>query len=302
MKSKIVTRLMGGLGNQMFQYAFGRSLSENNKMELKLDTVSGFKDDYYGRKYVLNKFNIVENIAEAKDIPYLFFSHTEAATLLGKFKRTANFLVENINSAIIREKDFEKDGGLSYQANKYYFIGFWQKEDYFKLIRTSLLKEFTLKYPFNDMSKLLADQIVKTNSVAVHFRNYGYHNNKYLFQRPDIHGVLSEVYYHNALKTILQRVEDPHLFIFSDTAGVLLKNFQFTIPYTPVTHNIHSSHEDLLLMSICKHQIIANSSFSWWAAWLNQNPAKTIIAPKIWFLDKYRNENNDIIPENWIKM
>ena len=193
--------------------------------------------------YCLNHFHVIEKFATHKDLPKYRFPHTEALTINGKIIRKLNSIIPFGKNYEVVEKSFEFDPDILNISNSSYLIGYWQNEKYFEPIQKYLLKEFTLKYPLNDMSEILAEQIVKTNSIAVHFRNYGNTTNKYLFQRPDIHGVLPETYYHKALKIILQRVENPHLFLFSDTAKVLFKNLIPKIPYTAVTQNINSSHE-----------------------------------------------------------
>ena len=298
----IVVRLMGGLGNQMFQYAFGRSVSENNQTELKLDILSGFKEDYYGRTYSLGHFNIIEQFAEIKELPKLRFSHTESVSFKGKIIRGINSRIPFDRKYEIHENALTFDPTLFKANRNFYYVGYWQNEKYFKQIRKELLKEFTLKLPFTEMSQRVAENIVKTNSVAVHFRNYETKSSNSYFQQPDIHGVLGESYYNEGLNIILQRVENPHLFLFSEGATPVLEKLKHKYASTVITHNSESSHEDLMLMSMCRHQIIANSSFSWWAAWLNQNASKIIIAPKIWFLDRFKNEHTDIVPDNWIRI
>lgn len=298
----VIVRLSGGLGNQLFQYACGKKISVDNNLELRLDVETGFRKDYYEREYVLNKFNIIENLVSKNDLPFLFFDHSEAPTIFGKAKRIVNAIIEKINPNIITENKYDKNIAFSNISTNYYIIGSWQNEKYFKSIRSCLLNEFTLKSGLNGISETISEKINKHNSIAVHYRKYGGKNNKYYFQRPDIHGVLSESYYRDAIKSMLQRVEDPHFFIFSDDPKWVNNIFSFNIPHTIVYHNNEkTNYEDLWLMSLCKHNIIANSTFSWWGAWLNNNDKKIIIAPKKWFNSSYQVKN-DIIPDSWIQI
>ena len=296
----IIIRLSGGLGNQLFQYAIGRRMAIDRNVTLKLDVVSGFRGDFFKRKYELYNFNIVEHLATDDEIPKSIFTHTEAPTIIGKMTRSINNLIVSINHDIISEKTLNYDERvLNNDRDNCYLVGFWQSEKYFNPIRGILLKEITVRRELNETSKEYLEDINKKNSISVHFRNYALKNNdNYYFQRPDIHGVLNSVYYDSAVDYIIQRVENPHLFLFSDDAEMLLRKIKHNIPYTIIAHNKSSNYEDLVLMLMCKHQIIANSSFSWWAAWINQNKNKIVIAPKQWS-KREKDSSVDIVPEEW---
>ena len=297
----VIMRLFGGLGNQLFQYAYGRQLALNKNVMLKLDITSGFRGDYYERKYSLDYFNIVENIADKKDLPHLLFAHTESPTIMGKLSRMINSFVLKSNPVIILEANTSKDKIIDSQYDDLYLVGYWQDEKYFHSIRKILMNEMSLKVKLNNTSEIIAENIKRSNSVAIHYRNYTKKNRHYIFQRPDRHGILEEAYYTRAVNYICSHIENPYFYVFSDDEEMALEKFNYEVPHTVVTHNKNSFYEDLILMSMCRHQIIANSSFSWWSAWLNKNENKIVIAPLQWFSNS-RYSSKDIILPSWIKL
>jgi hypothetical protein len=143
------------------------------------------------------------------------------------------------------------------------------------------------------------DNIKKVNSVSIHIRRGDYVTNK---RHSKVFSPCSHDYYSRAAKLIADQQPNPHYFVFSDDIGWAKANLEFEYPTTFVDVNDEAhSHEDMRLMSLCNHNIIANSSFSWWGAWLNVNPEKVVIAPQKWFSD-YKCNTQDMIPENWIKI
>jgi hypothetical protein len=249
----ITIKLKGGLGNQMFQYAFGRNLSYQQKIALRLDKsflnrpiwqkIIGITP----RKYELNEFNIKAKLTETK--------------------------------------------------SKNYLEDYWQNEKYFKNIRNILLKDFTLKKESSDFKKL-AKNIFQTNSVSIHIRRGDYAKS---WKTKKYHGLISLNYYQKAYKIIIKKVDNPAFFVFSDDTNWVKKNLKINHPIIYVScFNKLTNAEELILMSICKHNIIANSSFSWWGAWLNKNSSKIVIAPKRWFAEK--NDYEDIVPQDWIRV
>jgi len=274
----IIIQLKGGLGNQMFQYAMGRRVAHANNTDLKLD-ISWFNNigvNYTPRKYSLQPFNIIENFASINEIKAL--------------KRGR---IHNLTKRILTKERF---------SNNVYLSGYWQNEKYFKDIEDIIRKEFTLKKPIRNK---YIDLINHTNSVSLHIRRGDYVIN------PEYRKTLGACplsYYHKAIRNILNFVTHPHFFIFSDDIKWAKNNLKFKHPVTFVSNkeqyllkNTNTDYEDLILMSKCKHNIIANSSFSWWGAWLNSNPDKIVIAPKKWFNDLSLT-NKDLIPELWMKI
>ena len=156
-----------------------------------------------------------------------------------------------------------------------------------------------LKVPLGSRNKELLSLIRTVNSVSLHIRRGDYVSN------PDTNsalGTCSLEYYRHCIEHIASNVENPHFFLFSDDINWVRDNLKIKYPTTVVDGNsADTNYADLHLMSNCKHNIIANSSFSWWGAWLNNNPDKIIIAPKIWFANSPLTPK-EIIPENWLKL
>ena len=203
------------------------------------------------------------------------------------------------NSNWIVEKQFHFDSETLEAKNNVLLDGYWQSEKYFVDIKEILRREFIVKYQQNSESQKFADFIRSTQSVSVHVRRTDYLENPLTNQ---IHGTCNQDYYDRAVSYISDRISNPHLFVFSDEPQWARDNLKYDFPTTIVDCNDASrNYEDLRLMSSCKHNIIANSSFSWWAGWLNLNPNKIVIAPQNWFNDTSRN-TKDIIPDQWIKL
>ena len=270
----IITKLIGGLGNQMFQYAAGRRAAYVNKTELKLDT-SWFKnpDGAIKRDYLLNVFNIEEVFATKEEINKFNVRNQGLLTLFYK-------KILKIN-------------------NNTYLEGYWQSEKYFKDIKDIIRKEFILKNKADVANQKMIRQIKNCDSVSIHIRRGDYvfdeKTNKY-------HGFCDLDYYLKAVVLIAKKVKNPQFFVFSDDPIWVKQNLHLKFPYLYVDHNTgKKDYEDMRLMSECKHNIIANSSFSWWGAWLNKNKDKIVIAPKKWFRESSIN-TKDLIPKSWIKI
>jgi len=179
-----------------------------------------------------------------------------------------------------------------------YFDGYWQSEKYFKDIEEIIKKEFTLKLPIRQEIKPVIDEINNCNSVSIHYRNLlGISLNG---EKNDVavklHGKMNENYYSEALRYIRDKEKDIKLFIFSDDHALNLNTISNDLQIKHIANT--KDYEDFYLMSLCKHNIIANSSFSWWAAWLNNYPHKNVVAPKQWFNDT-NIDASDLIPQTW---
>jgi hypothetical protein len=288
----ILVELIGGLGNQMFQYALGRSLSEKNKLPLKLD-ITGF-NTYTGitpRRYELSCFKIKEHIATENDIQsFRKYAKNKVLKLTQK-------MYPYYQRKVVVEKEYRFDPRILGISESVYLKGYWQSEKYFKNIRNILLNEFSLKNNLDSKTLDFANQIQKTESVSIHFRRGDYVNDPKVSQ---IHGVSPIDYYNKAIARLLSEVNNPVFFIFSDDINWVKENFKLDKTTYYVDFNSSgNAYLDLWLMSLCKHQIIANSSFSWWGAWLNQNADKVCIMPQKWFNDPTQSPK-DIRPEGWI--
>jgi hypothetical protein len=300
----IITRLKGGLGNQMFLYAIGRHLAIKNKTKLKLD-LTYLKLDKI-RKYELNNFNI-----NAKVIPMPFgsiiLSRITYKILRVLFKHLKK---ENLYP---KQKDYYFDESIL--KNKRFIIDdYWLGEGYFKDIGDIIRKEFTLKDKLNKENNLMLKKIINLNSICIHIRR----GDIAVYERGNEVGrLLGLNYYYNAIKLITKKTKKPHFFIFSDDLDWAKENLEIDLPTTYVGINgPEEGYKDLNLMKHCKHFITANSTFSWWAAWLSENKKKIIITPERWFdkIDEkdipkntkkkwpYIRDDGDIIPKSWIRV
>lgn len=283
----IITRIWGGLGNQMFEYAFGRNLATAKNTELKLDV------SYYAQKnkraYGLKYFNIREGIAAPEEIANL----QGGGRIIGLVERLKPYYKRRI----IKQKHLYFDSSIFRAGINAYLDGYWQSEKYFAGIADIIRREFVLKSEHvNSINKDILRRIENTNSVSLHVRRGDYLKLKNTFC------VCPMDYYRQAVEKISQVVNDPVFFVFSDDMAWAKENLKINFPVEYVSDNYDlEDYEELILMSRCKHNVIANSSFSWWGAWLNNNPDKIVIAPAKWYSsDKYRNPDN--IPGEWIKI
>jgi hypothetical protein len=288
----IIVCLKGGLGNQLFQYAAGRQLAYIHNTIVKLDTTAY----YYGgpRQFELSHFNIQENIAVTAEIEKL----TEARQ--NKLQKSFYSLLHShskLSPNHIRYNKTQYKADFSKLPDNIYLEGYWPSEKYFNDIKDIIRREFTFKEAPDETNQKLADQITAVNSVSLHIRRGDYTEDPKAAQS---HVLCSVQYYRDCIEYIIQKVNNPYFFIFSDQPDWSRNNLKLSHPAVYISHNTASKdYEDMRLMSLCKHNITANSTFSWWAAWLNSNPQKIVLAPQKWFADKKFNID-DIIPAGWI--
>jgi hypothetical protein len=299
----IVVKLFGGLGNQLFQYAFGKKLSLQTNQKLYLEIEAGFKNDPYQRNYNLSPFNVHENLLKNDPISMdMYHLSTDKKHGRGKIK---NYLLgfKRHNWQLITEKNLEYDLTIEAIKKHTYLEGFWQSENYFKDVREEILQDFQLKASLKNDNALISKKMSDVVSVSLHIRRM--HGVKLPGQQHHkIHGGLDLAYYQKAIDIIAAQHPNLELFVFSDDIEWAKENFKSRFPVEFMSQNDDAhNYLDLVLMSQCKHQIIANSTFSWWGAWLNQNPEKIVIAPKIWFVDQKMNvQTRDLIPSDWIRI
>ena len=293
----IIAFLVGGLGNQMFQYAAARRLAEKHSTSLRLD-ITGF-ETYKLQRYGLHCFHIWEYLASQTEIECcLGYARCKIAKLVRRLGARID-IKRYANSNLRREKSFRFDSAILDAPDNIYLDGYWQSERYFADIREILMREFTIKYPQDAKSREISQLIEATRSVSLHIRRGDYVENPITYQS---HGTCSLDYYQKCVDLFSQRVKNPHFFVFSDDPQWAKENLKTSFPLTIISHNLsYRNYEDLRLMSQCKHNIIANSSFSWWGAWLNPNPDKLVCAPKKWFNDQ-SIDVKDLLPHEWIKI
>jgi len=294
----ISIQLQGGLGNQMFQYACGRSIAFKLKTELFLDTtqLQNYITGYTSRSLELGIFNI----------KYFQASNRNTKIYKPLFYRIANVLAFKVGlrgiqtSKYFVEKGYNYNAAIDKVAKDCSLMGYWQSFRYFENIESLLREEFQFQRILDDDNQNRLNRINLENSISLHIRRSDYVNNK----SHDIHGTCSIEYYKKAVENIASKVSNPSFFIFSDDIEWAYTKLNFNYPCVFVAgNNGAKSYIDMQLMSHCKHNIIANSSFSWWGAWLNSNPNKIVIAPKQWFAEEKMNlQTNDLIPNVWIRL
>lgn len=283
----IIAALFGGLGNQMFQYANARALALRNKTSLRIDRQ--FFNENYQRKakstlrnYELSVFNLEETAVR----PMM----TNLITPFLSLKTKRGFDINIVfNPLFIYEKEQFKYQQLPHWKFLYLY-GYWQSWRYFQKYEDVIRKDFAFKNHLTGKNLDLLHKIKDTLSVSVHIRLGDY----------TTANVLQQVYYRNAIDIMKQKFPGATFFVFSDTPD-LAKTYFNNLNFVMVVGNTGTeSYIDMQLMSNCRHNIIANSSFSWWGAWLNTNPDKSVIAPSIWYNN--RTDSADVLLPAWLKI
>ena len=289
----VISELAGGLGNQMFQYAAGRALSARLNTTLLLD-ISGYAGYQLHNGFELNRiFNIDAKIVGDEDL----------SQVLGIYSRWRRFLKKPYLSLIrikqfICEPHFHYWSEVNHLSGNCYLAGYWQSEKYFLGAVDQIKKEFTFKEPLDCKNEEVATKISQENSISLHVRRGDYVSSSLNLS---IYESCSLDYYARSIDYIVKRVPTPTFYIFSDDTSWATENLKINFPHVYVDINRgKDSFKDMRLMSLCRHHIIANSSFSWWGAWLNSRVDKIVIAPKRWF--KSSLDTRDLLPENWIKL
>lgn len=293
----IYVNLKGGLGNQMFEYAFAYALAKKtgDDIRLSLKGISNLTHNVYS----LDKLNISYN-QTVKDVP---FSKTDVF-----FLKSINYILCRLNNQkrFKIEKNFQRcfnkkgfylcaDGFVdTYPSKKNlkYVDGYFQCYKYFNTYREEIKNEFRVKSnPLKRNIKYL-EMIDSTNSVCLHIRRGDY-------TKFSNHLVCTIDYYKQAVSTINRLVNKPEFFIFSDDIEWVKENIDFGVPVNYIEGN-NKNYEELRLMYSCKHFIISNSSFSYWAQYLSDNNEKVVVSPNKWFVDQ--TQQVDIFEPNWIKI
>jgi len=297
----ICMRLMSGLGNQMFQYALGRRLANEQGTDLILDAthyayVPKRAMHYVTRTYDLDVFNINARLLDPDRegwLPCYVDSYTHH--FKHAVKRAFN-LYKHIDGYQVVEGDnpFALDNKVFASGRNSYLIGYWQNEKYFKPIEAQIRNDFVFKNRFDMRIEDLAEEMAGTHSVCLNVRRGDFVTNQ-------LHGFAGVDYIYQALDRIHTAIELEKVYVFSDEIDWCRENLRFNVPHFFVGHDFagckFSSY--LHLMTKCRHFIIPNSTFGWWSAWLSKNPQKIVIAPKRW-LSVPNVDTSGIIPEGWI--
>jgi hypothetical protein len=290
----IISKLIGGLGNQMFQYAAGAALAQKKMCQFKID-ISAFENYSLHNGYELDIFNITGELASKTEVQSLTGAHSKIGMMVRRK------LQLNKKTHII-EKEFNYNKNFFDEKESAYLEGYWQSYRYPESCEKIIRNEFTFKSEPVGLNYDLAQNITNSNSVSVHIRRGDYITNPNF---NGVHGFIGLDYYLKALQQIEDIIELPKFFVFSDDIDWVKNNLKLSENACYVSHNKgNRSYEDMRLMSMCKHNIIANSTFSWWAAWLNSNPKKVVIAPANWFANtsvvpNYEKFLCSLFPTDW---
>lgn len=286
---KYIVKFNGGLGNQMFQWAFGYALEKESGVETLFDM--SFFEKKYARPYELNVFALKANLVE----DFWLKLKLKAMWKLRKQLKNRKFF----ELVFFSEPHFHYyKYAFQLRANTY-IEGFFQSEKYFKKYEEEIRSEFKFKTKPSKFNLYVMEQMSDSNSVSIHIRRGDYIQKK---RYQDKYAKCSMDYYKRGVEYIASKYPNPKLYVFSDDMQWVKAHWELPYETIFVNHNTgESSFEDMRLMSNCKHNIIANSSFSWWGAWLNSNPAKIVIAPKKWF-NNHKINQDDVIPEEWIRL
>lgn len=270
----------------MFQYALGKRLALDWQDELKVDLAwfNNIKSGDIPRELEIDSFNVVlSNATEA-----------EIAKSMPSFLAR---LVDRSRGRINRNHFYRFYATILKKKMNVYLDGYFQSYKYFETIRDVLLTEFTLKNGYHREVDGIKSEIEKADqSVAVHIRR-----GDFATIRKGYNGLCDLSYYQKALEIIKNKYPNVQLFIFSDDIEWAKTNLKLAGPMVFVSRPVLNPAEELWLMSLCKHQIIANSTFSWWAAWLNKNPQKIVVSPSRWLVAEDIKTDN-LLPPNWIKV
>lgn len=294
----VVVNILGGLGNQMFQYAFARSICKKFDTEIKFSTDMN-KLYYPNRKIdIIKAFNIDFNSATKNDLNILLGSFCALPTV----RRALN----GRSMSFIRPKSFVLEPSFAYCDDfpsningNAYLQGYWQSHKYFIQIEDEIRRAFKFSSELSPRDSQMARRILSSNSVSIHVRRGDYVTNK---KANHHHGLCSIDYYSAAIRHMLYMSECMEFFVFTDDENWVMNNIMDLHPNL----NLANSKDDITgvadmqLMSMCAHNIIANSTFSWWGAWLNNNQNKVVVTPKRWFANDSRID--DLIPKDWIQI
>lgn len=290
----IAIKLWGGVGNQLFQYAFGLYASKklNKKLYFYLsDSTKSVRD------IELLKFNVNAEFLTTKEISK--FTRFNGRGLQYRIERKIVKKMPWFNKNLFIEPTLSFCNMLN--DTYYLFDGYWQSYKYLHSIVHIIKSEFCIKQnliPFLN----LEEPIKNGNSISIHIRRGDYLQKGF----NSIYAYCDEVYYKNAIDIICKTINNPTFYVFSNELEWVKQNLNIfndaDVVYVDNSSQENANLLDLQLMILCKHNIIANSTFSWWGAWLNTNPDKIVIAPKHWYNGELNETTNDLIPQEWIRI
>lgn len=295
-RARVTVGIGGGLGNQLFQYASARRLALASGVPLVIDHLSGFARDFYQRRYLLDRFAIRGEMIDPR---------ASFASVTGRLRRRA--LAWRNRSRALADKTYvledwenSRPDLLGWKVTRpVYLEGYWQHERYFADIADLLRDELTLRAEHDAENRAVAERIDAVESVCLHVRRLhgvpGTKDAKPLAQVSSWHH-LDASYFPRALERMAREIANPHFFVFADYPDWAREHIHTTHPIEFVAHNgPDADTEDFWLMGRCRHFIISNSTFSWWAAWLARHPQKVVIAPRAAIGKMLRS-----VPDSWL--
>ncbi len=282
----------------MFQYAFGRRLNTELGEIVSFDVKSGFLNDIYKRNYALDGFKTNVVGADSSDIP-------KGMKLASPWHRVAKAAWLNAPDSLQRvfyeREDFQFDTKATQRRKRStYYFGYWQHHSYVDSIETLLRHEFSLAKPPSVAYSVLEKEISRSRAVSIHVRRYRDKDKdgNVILNAADAHGTCDPEFYLEGLRRIGIK-SGTVAFIFSDDPAWVYANLQFPVPCRYIfEHGRFSDHEEMMLMTACRHHVISNSSFSWWGAWLGKNAGRKVVAPKIW-MKGATEDSIDFCPRGW---
>jgi hypothetical protein len=293
--AKVIVRIKGGLGNQIFGYAAARRLALFNNAELVIDDVTGFvRDRQYRSQYMLSHFHISARKATPSERmePFERYRRGVSKWLSRRKAFACRFYLEQ------EGQDFDERLLAQQVTDTIYLDGYWQSEGYFKDVEQPIREDLRLIPPTDAQNKRMAEAILNKTSVAIHVR---------WFETPESNAAhnISTDYYQRAIALMESKVQTPQYFVFSDDPEAARK--RLSLPEgraTLVSHNLgqNNAFADMWLMTLCQHFIIANSTFSWWGAWLANERLKIVIAPNIVQRGISAWGFKGLIPDGWIQI
>jgi glycosyl transferase family 11 len=293
----VIVQLKGGMGNQMFQYALGRCLAEGRRVPLALDTSLLSNRIPCGRKfneYALGAFPVAARIAKKEDLPL----YPETHSIGSRFWRMAHVVrVRLAGFRYVRERRYSFDPNILKQPDGIYLDGYWQSERYFASVESIIRHDLALQRTLAEPAENLRKKISSTESVCIHVRRGDY------LQHLSHHGVVGAEYIQNAVKLLDSRLGRPRFYVFSDDIPWCREHLRLDAEHCFVTPE-NAGRDDIehfRLMTLCRHFIISNSTFSWWAAWLSQSSNKIVIAPRQWHADR-KIVDCDVVPASWLRL
>ena len=286
-----IIKFHGGLGNQMFQYCFYKRMMLESD-EVLSDTSFFKKVKAHNGLEIERLFNIKFNKIDKKIEIFLFSKNKIIKLKRSVLKKINRFKIYTYFDTVYDESIITNSRRFSY------YEGYWQSEKYFKVIKEEIRKKLIFPEIVEEKNLQILKNIREENSISIHVRRGDY------VGHPQLDGLAPIEYYEKAIEYLKKKIENPKFFIFSNDLSWCKENLPLKEnEYEVVEGNTgDNSYIDMQLMSLCKHNIIPNSSFSWWGAWLNKNPQKIVIAPERWFTKESKFLYEDIVPKEWIKL